>query len=104
MASFDSGDISQLAFIAEAGAGTTVTIYTVPANTKTLILEIRSFNSSTTHEIRVTNGTSSLELASGTAILSFQGKIVLDAADEVLIIKATNNTLRTVVSGIEVAA
>jgi len=104
MASFESGDISQLAFLANTAAVTSFIAYTVPADKKTLILEIRSNNvTSTTHEI-VLGGAATLRLVVGATLLSFQGKLVLAATETVTITKASSNDVRTIVIGIEVDA
>jgi len=77
----------------------------VPVGKKTLILEIRSENrTSTTHEIDMTDGTDSLIYSTGATLLSYQGKTVLDASDTVTIVKASSNDVRVIVLGIEVDA
>lgn len=77
----------------------------MPVGKKTLILEIRSENrTSTTHEIDMTDGTDSLIYSTGATLLSYQGKTVLDASDTVTIVKASSNDVRVIVLGIEVDA
>lgn len=104
MASFDSGDISALAWIQNTAAVTDFDAYTVPADRKALILEVRSDNrTSATHEITIRNSDGRLELVGSAALLLFQGKLVLAATEDVAIVKASSNDVRVIVIGIEVA-
>jgi len=105
VASFDTGDISLLGSSTDTGAGTSVTVYTVPSGQKALILEIRSDNrTSTTHTIALAPGGDSITLATGANLLSFQGKVVLAATEVFFITKAANDDVRSAVIGIEVLA
>ncbi len=107
MASFDSGDIAQLAYIINTAAVTVFTAYTVPVGKKALILEIRSNNAtSTTHIILFNQGASTdvIIAGGGANAISFQGKVVLAAGEFVQISKASSNSVRTIVVGIEVDA